>query len=156
MSATKYIIGVDGGLVSTGICVLSCDDSNFHLIHTEEITTHVKDSLEQRLYRIYVAIDRVCSAYPLLTTMGLEETYVNTNAKSSLKLAMVTGIILALSQKYKLQVKFMSATHIKKQITGGGHSKKEDIYNFVSKILKVPHNLSHHIYDAIAIGILAS
>lgn len=153
MKNTK-IIGIDPGLVNTGVCVIEYVNNEFKLIKTTEINTSTKELLPQRLYKISKAIEEVFLEFPG-AIMGLEESYVNMNAKSSLKLGMVAGVILALGAKHNMQINFMSATHIKKQITGSGHSTKEIIYNFVSRIIVVPNDLSHHIYDAIAIAILS-
>jgi crossover junction endodeoxyribonuclease RuvC len=152
---SEYVVGIDGGLVTTGVCILEYKNGKFTLIFTKDISTSPKKPLEERLYFIYKNISDILEKFPQIKIMGLEETYVNMNAKSSLKLGMVTGIILSLSVKYNIKIKFMSPTHIKKNITGFGHGSKELIYTFVSRIVEVPDNLSHHLYDAIAIGILA-
>jgi crossover junction endodeoxyribonuclease RuvC len=150
-----YVLGIDPGLVNTGICVLHYENNIFHLIFSHDIKTSSKSSLRERLYDIYQNIENICLKFPQVTILGLEESYVNMNAKSSLKLGMVVGIILVLSAKYKYKLQFMSATHVKKHITGNGHSSKELMCIFVHSMLVVPRNLSTHIYDAIAIGILA-
>jgi len=150
-----YILGIDPGLSITGLSILKYEDNNFQLIYIKEIKTNVKDSLASRLRWIYEALEEVIKTYPSITMLGLEESYMNMNAKSSLKLSMVVGIILLFSSKYHLALKFMTATHIKKSITGKGHASKELIAIFVNNIVQVPGNLSHHLYDAIAIGILA-
>ena len=151
----SYIFGIDPGLLITGVCVLKYEKNNFQLIYKEEIKTSSKDPIEKRLYIIYEALEIIFSTYPVIQVMGLEESYMNMNAKSSLKLSMVVGILLLFSVKYNLRLKIMSSTHIKKNITGKGHASKELMYTFVSSILSVPSNLSHHLYDAIAIAILA-
>jgi crossover junction endodeoxyribonuclease RuvC len=177
MSETQYIIGIDPGLNSTGICILE-EKEAIKIIFLEEIITNIKDPIPLRLLKIYNRLDKILSDFPQIKIMGLEESFVNVNNKSSLKLGMVNGVILTLSAKYNLEVKFMASTHIKRKITGGGAATKESIKLFVDAIIpninmdvfhkntiinnnitppkkKKVTEISHHLYDAIAIGIVA-
>lgn len=151
----EFIIGIDPGLNITGVCILQCNNNNYNIILLEEIKTNSKDSIGLRLLKIHEKIDNILKNYPQVTLMGLEESFVNINNKSSLKLGMVSGVILMLSAKYNLQLKYMSATHIKKKISGNGQASKEYVKLFVDTIVTV-EDVSHHLYDAIAIAIVSS
>lgn len=151
----EFIIGIDPGLNTTGVCILQCNNNNYNIILLEEVKTNSKDPIGLRLLKIYEKIDNILKNYPQVTLMGLEESFVNINNKSSLKLGMVSGVILMLSAKYNLQLKYMSATHIKKKISGNGQASKEYVKLFVDAIVTV-EDVSHHLYDAIAIAIVSS
>lgn len=151
----EFIIGIDPGLNTTGVCILQCNNNNYNIILLEEVKTNSKDPIGLRLLKIYEKIDNILKNYPQVTLMGLEESFVNINNKSSLKLGMASGVILMLSAKYNLQLKYMSATHIKKKISGNGQASKEYVKLFVDAIVNV-EDVSHHLYDAIAIAIVSS
>ena len=152
----KIIVGIDPGLNNTGVCILEYFNEKISIILLEEIITSNKDPINRRLLHIYNSINNILNNYPNLTLMGLEESFVNINSKSSLKLGMVTGVILALSAKYNLELKHMSSTHIKKKISGNGGASKEYIKLFVDAIIPdISENISHHVYDAIAIAIVS-
>ena len=155
----NLIIGIDPGLNHTGICLLKYFNNTFEIIYGEEIITTTKDSIQQRLLIIHNKIENILKIYPSINIMGLEETFVNINNKSSLKLGMVNGVILMLAGKFNLQLQYMSATYIKKKFTGKGSANKAYMKIFVDSI--IPNieekigKISHHMYDAIAIAIVA-
>lgn len=153
----KFIIGIDPGLNNTGICILHYVNNNFNILFLEEITTSNKDQIGFRLLKIHEKINEILIKFPQVSIMGLEESFVNINSKSSLKLGMVSGLILSLSAKYKLKLKYMSPTHIKKQISGNGGASKDSVKLFVNTIIPNlnENSISHHVYDAIAIAIVA-
>jgi crossover junction endodeoxyribonuclease RuvC len=151
----KFIIGIDPGLNNTGLCILNYVNNNYNIVFLEEIITNNKNSINFRLFEIYEKIDNILKKFPHVTIMGLEESFVNINNKSSLKLGMVSGVILMLSAKYNLELKYMSPTYIKKKISGNGSATKEYIELFVKAIIpNVKEDISHHLYDAIAIAIV--
>lgn len=150
------VLGIDPGLNHTGICVLEYKNNNFKILYTEEIIPNKNFKLEEKLFFIQKKIKYIYNLFPFISILGLEESFVNTNAKTSLKLGMVIGLILAISVEFNLILKFMTATHIKKFITGKGHCSKELIFIYVKTFIpNLEENLSSHIYDAIAISLLS-
>ena len=153
----NLIIAIDPGLNYTGVCVLSYEDNKFKIIEFKEIKTNLVDPIEIRLFHIYNQVKNLLGKYPSINKLGLEESFVNINNKSSLKLAMVSGVLLMLAGEFKLIVKTMSATYVKKKLTGQGLAKKSYIKLFVDNIFPdlAIQNISDHIYDAIGIGIIS-
>ena len=151
----KFIIGIDPGLNNTGLCILNYCNNNYNIVIMEEIITNNKNPINMRLLEIYKKIDSILERFPYVTIMGLEESFVNINNKSSLKLGMVRVIILMLSAKYNLELKYMSPTYIKKKISGNGSATKAHVELFVKAIIpNIKEDISHHVYDAIAIAIV--
>lgn len=161
-----FVIGIDPGLNNLGISVIEYSDlggtSNFYLKYFEEINTSSKEPIEERLYIIYLKVIDILEKFPMITIMGLEESFVNINNKTSLKIAMVNGVLVVLSKKFNLKLKYMSSTYIKKKISGLGHASKEQIKFFVDSIIykdtffiNCENKISHHVYDSIAIAIVA-
>ncbi len=161
-----FVIGIDPGLINLGVSIVEYKSSegnpDFYLKYFEEIISSSKDSIENRLYNIYLRINNILEKFPMVTIMGLEESFVNINNKTSLKLSMVIGVLIVLSKKFNLILKYMSSTYIKKKISGLGHASKEQIKFFVENIINnneffinSKNKVSQHIYDSIAIGIVA-
>lgn len=152
------VIGVDPGLNYLGVALLEQKEEKNILVHWEQIETDgKKDSLATRLYFIFKTLDNIMKKYAdQLITLSIEESFVNMNNKTSLKLGMVVGLVLTLGAKYQLDIKTFSPTQVKSSITGNGHASKNDMYFFLKYMIDIPEGLSHHIYDAIAIALLAT
>jgi crossover junction endodeoxyribonuclease RuvC len=150
------VIGIDPGLNYLGVAILEKKDEKNILVHWEQIETNgKKESLSERLHMIFKRLDQIMKEYSSkLTTLSIEESFVNMNNKSSLKLGMVVGLALTLGAKYHLDIKIFSPTEVKHSITGNGRASKNDISFFLKYMIDIPENLSSHIYDAIAIALL--
>ncbi len=153
----NIILGIDPGLAKTGWGVIAKNGSDIRYIGCGVICTNTLNSMETRLNYIFDEISSLLSMYePDMSAM--EEVFVNKNFKSSEKLIMArTSAFLAIA-KHGLEVVQYSPNEVKKNITGSGHASKEQVYNFVRKILEVDvindkklHTLDS--FDALAIAL---
>ncbi|OED45565.1 hypothetical protein AB836_01590 [Rickettsiales bacterium (ex Bugula neritina AB1)] len=147
-----YIVGIDPGLLFTGVAVSFLENNEYKIVFTEEINSKKKKEISDRLLYIYNSIEIIIDKYqPKI--LCVEQSFVNINPSTSLKLNMVVGNILLLGAKKNIEVKIFSPNQIKKFITGSGFASKEKIKLFIQSLTNYKTN-SSHINDAIALSIL--
>ncbi|WPX97869.1 crossover junction endodeoxyribonuclease RuvC [Candidatus Fokinia crypta] len=156
---TYHVIGIDPGLRSTGWAILAKDKQNCNIHHvTSGIiqSSNLQDDAE-RLYNIFAQLKEVIK-YSSIDFAAIENTYVNKNAKTSIRLAQTrTAAILACCE-YGISIKEYQAKTIKKRITGNGNADKETVIQYVClhlniKIEEISLKITTDQSDAIAIAL---
>jgi crossover junction endodeoxyribonuclease RuvC len=84
---------------------------------------------------------------------AVEETFVNKNAASALKLGQARAISLLVPAQAGLAVAEYSANLIKKTVVGGGHAAKEQVQMMVRTLLPGAAMKSADAADALAVAI---
>jgi crossover junction endodeoxyribonuclease RuvC len=86
-------------------------------------------------------------------TAAVEETFVNKNPTSTLKLGVARGVALLTPALHKLKVYEYPANLIKKSVVGAGHAGKEQVQMMVRVILPASQADSPDAADALAVAI---
>ncbi|HVY13495.1 MAG TPA: crossover junction endodeoxyribonuclease RuvC, partial [Alphaproteobacteria bacterium] len=84
---------------------------------------------------------------------AVEETFVNKNAASALKLGMARGVVMLAPAEGGLSVAEYSANLIKKSVSGYGHAEKEQVARMVKVFLPSANFTSPDAADALAVAI---
>ncbi len=84
---------------------------------------------------------------------AVEETFVNKDPQSTLKLGHARGIALLVPALAGLTVAEYSANLIKKTVTGAGHAEKAQVAMMVKVLLPRADGLSPDAADALAVAI---
>jgi crossover junction endodeoxyribonuclease RuvC len=84
---------------------------------------------------------------------AVEETFVNKNAASALKLGQARGVALSVPAIFGLEVSEYSANLVKKSITGTGHAEKNQIGMMVRMLLPACGPVGADEADALAVAI---
>ncbi len=87
------ILGIDPGLVNTGWGLVEKKGSSLKLISFGLIKPDPKASMTDRLSTLFKELSHVIASHDI-DGVALEETFVNQNPKSTLKLGMARGIAL--------------------------------------------------------------
>jgi crossover junction endodeoxyribonuclease RuvC len=90
--------------------------------------------LAERLVEIHTGLVAVLDAHQP-DTAAVEETFVNKNPTSTLKLGLARGVVLLTPALHKLEVFEYPANLIKKSVVGAGHAGKEKVQVMVRVIL---------------------
>ena len=132
---SKFILGVDPSLNSTGWAILSVCNNSFSLVDYGIIKHEsINISYLDKIFNIGSEIERIILKYKILD-IGMEDTFCNMNPKSSLKLGMVRGAIVFCAKKHNAQVCEYETKVIKKAIVGSGGASKQQVSFMVSSIL---------------------
>lgn len=84
---------------------------------------------------------------------AIEETFVNMNAASSLKLGQARGVAMLVPARYGLEVAEYSANLVKKSVVGSGHAAKDQVGMMIKMLLPGCGELIADAADALAVAI---
>jgi crossover junction endodeoxyribonuclease RuvC len=128
------IIGLDPGLQHTGWGIIDQDGSRLSFVAAGRISSVASRPLAERLVEIHTGLVAVLDAHQP-DTAAVEETFVNKNPTSTLKLGLARGVVLLTPALHKLEVFEYPANLIKKSVVGAGHAGKEQVQVMVRVIL---------------------
>jgi len=148
----KHILGVDPGLHHTGWAIISEQGNKMGFVSSGTIKTNPKDGLPTRLKNISNGLNEALANFDI-STAAIEETFVNKNSLSSLKLGHARGAIIVTLANMDLDISEYSTTHIKKAVAGTGRADKNQIEVMVKMLLPTAKPNNDHEADAIAIAI---
>ncbi len=146
------IIGIDPGLRRTGWGIIESDGVRLTYVASGHITSDSTDDLAYRLREIFDGLSSVIASFRPLEA-AVEETFVNDNARATLKLGQARGIALLAPAAKGLKVSEYQPNLIKKSVIGTGHGDKRQIQAMVGFLLPKAKFESADEADALAIAI---
>lgn len=152
MTDSVRIIGLDPGLRYTGWGVIDAVDSHLSHVAHGVVKSTQKAELSYRLCELYQELTDVIQQFTPDEAV-VEETFVNKNPNSTLKLGMARGVILLTPALQKLTVAEYTANQIKKAVVGVGHAAKEQVEMMVATILPAASGVKADAADALAAAI---
>lgn len=146
------ILGLDPGLRHTGWGVL--DATGSRLIYVADGAVHSDEarSLAERLVQLHDGLTDILARFSP-EEAAVEETFVNKNPTSTLKLGLARGVVLLVPALAGLPVAEYGANHIKKSVVGAGHAAKEQVQMMVRRLLPGAAFSSADAADALAVAI---
>lgn len=152
MQQTCRILGLDPGLRNTGWGIIESQGNSLTYVAHGVIKTDSGDVLPTRLTHIYQGLMGVLDQYTPHEA-AVEETFVNKNPASALKLGMARGIVLLAPAVSGLLVGEYSANKVKKSVVGVGHADKDQVAMMVQRLLTGAQNATADAADALAVAI---
>ncbi|PHZ85747.1 crossover junction endodeoxyribonuclease RuvC [Paremcibacter congregatus] len=146
------MIGFDPGLRKTGWGIIDVEGSR--LIHVANGIVHSDDrtSLAERLMQLFDGLQQVITDWEPASA-AVEETFVNKNPTSTLKLGQARGISLLVPALAGIPVAEYSPNHIKKSVVGAGHAGKEQVAAMLKILLPQAKINGEDAGDALAVAI---
>lgn len=147
----QIAIGIDPGLNSTGWGIVGSQGSKLIYLASGTIKISLKLSLAGKLFTIY---KEICNQIEQHQPKGfaIEETYVNDNPSTSLKLGQARGVAILAAAYNDLEVFEYAPRFVKKAIVGKGNADKIQVAAMINHLLH--HKIAdHNESDAIAIAI---
>ena len=148
---TLRIFGIDPGLQKTGWGVIDVSGNRLTHIAHGVIKTQAAADTAQRLHSIFEEMMALLTLWQP-THAAIEETFVNKNPASSLKLGLARGVAMMAPAKAGLNVAEYPANLVKKSVVGAGHAAKEQVQAMI-KILLPGVEASSDAADALAVAI---
>src|SRR5262249_11683707 len=133
-SQSIRIIGIDPGLRRTGWGIVEADGVRLGYVASGLITSDGESDLAYRLREIYEGLCSVIKSHRPAEA-AVEETFVNKDPRSTLKLGQARGIALLAPACSGLKVAEYPPNVIKKTVTGTGHGEKRQVASMVSFLL---------------------
>jgi crossover junction endodeoxyribonuclease RuvC len=146
------VLGLDPGLRHTGWGVI--DVAGNRLTHVADGVVHAATDLPlaMRLVSLFRQIKSVLERFQP-DEAAVEETFVNRNPASTLKLGLARGVVLLAPAELGLPVAEYSANLVKKAVVGAGHAEKSQVQLMVGRLLSGCDSNEPDAADALAVAI---
>jgi len=128
------LLGLDPGLGTTGWGIIDFDRGRLAHVAHGAVTTDGARTLAERLVQLADGLEAVLVAYRPQEA-AVEETFVNRNPLSTLKLGQARGIALLVPARAGLPVAEYPPNLVKKTVVGTGHAAKEQVQMMVRMLL---------------------
>jgi crossover junction endodeoxyribonuclease RuvC len=146
------IIGLDPGLCNLGWGVVDWDEARLAFVACGTISSEAGSPMGDRLAALFDGLNEVLQAWTPAEA-AVEETFVNGNSRSALKLGQARGIALLAPARFGLPVAEYAPNSIKKTVTGAGHADKAQIRAMIRHLLPKAAPETADAADALAIAI---
>ncbi len=136
----------------TGWGVVEARPDRLRHVANGAIASDPKLPLAARLEQLFAGLVRVIEAFNP-DEAAVEQTFVNRNPVSTLKLGQARGVVLLVPARAGLPVEEYGANHIKKAVVGVGHADKRQVALMVRTLLPGVDIAGPDAADALAIAI---
>jgi crossover junction endodeoxyribonuclease RuvC len=128
------LLGLDPGLRLTGWGVIDVEGNRLRHVAHGVVKVAADRPLAVRLNEIFEGVAAVILAQQP-EEAAVEETFVNVNPASTLKLGQARGVVMLAPARSGLPVFEYAATLVKKSVVGTGHADKHQIAMMVGRLL---------------------
>jgi len=152
MTHIVRILGIDPGLRRTGWGVIESDGVRLSYIASGIAKSDASHDLARRLVEIHDELQEVLRFYKPHEA-AVEETFVNKDARATLKLGQARGMALLVPALHRVPVAEYAPNRVKKTVIGSGHGDKKQIHAMLGYLLPRAKPQSNDEADALAIAI---
>ena len=152
LPAPIRIIGIDPGLRTTGWGIIEAQGSRLSFICCGCVRSDDRLTTAARLRQLHEGLAQIIAAHSPHEA-AVEETFVNRDPQSALKLGHARGIALAVPALAGLEVAEYAANLIKKTVVGAGHAEKTQVAMMVRILLPKSDAATADAADALAVAI---
>ncbi len=146
------VLGLDPGLRRTGWGVIEWHAGRLRHLACGVVESPAEAPLARRLDALFEGLLAVIAAHAP-DQAAVEETVVNVNAGSSLKLGQARGVVLLAAARSGLAVTEYAARTVKRAVTGTGAATKEQVAAMVQALLPGARDAGPDAMDALAVAI---
>ncbi|MGH6907014.1 MAG: crossover junction endodeoxyribonuclease RuvC [Aestuariivirga sp.] len=146
------IIGIDPGLRNTGWGVIEQEGSRLSYIADGSVHSEPDAALPERLLQIHTQLLAVLREFAP-EEAAIEETFVNKDARATLKLGQARGVAMLAPAQLGIPVSEYAPNVIKKSVVGAGHAEKVQVQHMVKLLLPRALMKTADSTDALAIAI---
>jgi crossover junction endodeoxyribonuclease RuvC len=149
---SRRLLGLDPGLRRTGWGIVDMAGQHLRYVASGVVTSDEKRDMADRLVELLTGINLVLDEWTP-DEAAVEETFVNKNPVSTLKLGMARGVVLLAPAKHGLMVAEYAPNQVKKTIVGAGHADKNQVQVMVRHLLPGALATKADAADALAVAI---
>jgi crossover junction endodeoxyribonuclease RuvC len=146
------IIGIDPGLRNTGWGVIEADGTRLSYVADGSVHSDADAPLATRLLQIHQLLAEILQRYAP-DEAAIEETFVNKNARATLKLGQARGAAMLAPALAGISVAEYAPNVVKKSVVGAGHAEKDQVKHMVKVLLPRAELNTSDSTDALAIAI---
>jgi len=152
MNPPIRILGIDPGLRKTGWGVIVSEGSKIGFVACGCVESEAGLSLAERLRQLHDGLTRIVVSHAP-DEVAVEETFVNRDPQSALKLGQARGVALVVPALAGLSVAEYAANLVKKTVVGVGHADKKQVQMMIRVLLPKAETRSADAADALAVAI---
>ncbi|KRE16055.1 Holliday junction resolvase [Bosea sp. Root483D1] len=152
MSDPIRILGLDPGLRKTGWGLIVSEGTRLSFVACGVVESDGKETLAERLRQLHDGIAGVIAQHAP-QEVAVEETFVNRDPQSALKLGQARGVALVVPALAGLDVAEYAANLVKKTVVGVGHADKKQVQAMIRVLLPKAETRSADAADALAVAI---
>jgi len=147
------VLGIDPGSQTTGWGVVEGDGRKYSLIDFGYIRASSSLKFSTRLLKMCNGLEDVIAKHRP-EACALEDAFLATNVKVSMKLGQVRGVVLLVAERAALEIHEYSPRLVKQTVVGYGNAEKHQVQEMVRLLLSLktipaPHDAA----DALAVAI---
>lgn len=146
------LLGLDPGLRITGWGVLEQRDNRLIWVADGTVTSDEKLTLAERLAQLSRGVAEIIARH-VPDEIAVEETFVNRNPASTLKLGQARGAVLAACGLADIPVSEYATRLVKKSLVGTGQGDKAQVAMMVRQLLPPCEIKTEDASDALAVAI---
>ncbi len=128
------ILGLDPGLRRLGWGIVDAEGARLHWVAHGVIEPPQDEALSVRLLHLFDALEAVITQWRP-EEAAVEETFVNMNPSSTLKLGHARAAAMLAPARAGLPVAEYAALDIKKSVVGAGRADKDQVLFMVQRLL---------------------
>ena len=151
-SGVIRIIGIDPGLGQTGWGVVTIEGTRLSYVADGTLKSDRAAPLTLRLVELHRQLSDVIAEWRP-DEASVEETFVNQDARATLKLGAARAVALLVPGCAGVPVSEYAPNLVKKTVVGVGHADKHQIRHMVQMLLPRCHPKSADSADALAVAI---
>jgi crossover junction endodeoxyribonuclease RuvC len=147
------VLGIDPGSQTMGWGVVEGDGRRYSLVACGSIRVPASLKFSTRLLKMCNALEEVIAEH-LPDACAVEDAFLATNVKVTMKLGQVRGVVLLVAERAGLEISEYSPRLIKQTVVGYGNAEKHQVQEMVRLLLalkSVP--TPHDAADALAVAI---
>ncbi|MFQ5785119.1 MAG: crossover junction endodeoxyribonuclease RuvC [Alphaproteobacteria bacterium] len=146
------LLGLDPGLRATGWGVIDVAGNRLSHVAHGTVTSDASAPLARRLAQLHVGLGAIIETYRP-DAAAVEETFVNRNPASTLRLGQARGVVLLAPALNDIPVCEYATNLIKKSVVGAGHADKHQVAEMVRRLLPGCVPEGSDVADALAVAI---
>lgn len=147
------VLGIDPGSDTTGWGIVEGDGRRYRVVEYGIIKTSAREQFSARLLKISNGIEELIERHHP-DACAIEDGFLKTNVKVTLKLGQVRGIALLAAARAALDIHEYSPRLVKQTVVGYGNAEKHQVQEMVRVLLSLksapePYDAA----DALAVAI---
>lgn len=152
MNRTVRLVGLDPGLRRTGWGILDVAGNRLSHVANGVVVSDDKAPLGTRLAQLFEGLTDLLKSWQP-DEAAVEETFVNKNPGSTLKLGQARGVAMLAPSLIGMPVAEYAPNSVKKSVVGVGHADKQQIRMMVGVLLPGVDIANADAADALAVAI---
>lgn len=147
------VLGIDPGSQTTGWGIVESNGRKYSLVEFGAIRASASLSFPARLLRMCTGIEEIIEKHRP-DACALEDAFLASNVKVSMKLGQVRGVVLLVAERAALDIHEYSPRLVKQTVVGYGNAEKHQVQEMVRLLLSLRSVPSpHDAADALAVAI---